>query len=305
MRLVAASKEDVDESWAICLQLRSLMAHENSPDLAPLPPKKPSVADDNCARRRRVRVTRSRNDKRTDANVSILTCACGGLRLQDKQTMLMVCSKCGWEDELAYEGMEKDATMNSAASGMGGQSSDNAGSGFIPRRSVYRPLNHFKDRLAQIQGKKRNPPIAGVLRQILREAKRHRYDLATMQVGTIRTLMKQIHLKARFYEYIPWIHSQLTGVPLPIISPALQQRLEHRFMVAQTAFLSIIRNEKKPSRVNFLSYPFVLFKFCQLERCYELLNYFPMLRSAVKLHRQDAYWRKICQLVRWKYIRSG
>ena len=58
------------------------------------------------------------------------------------------------------------------------------------------------------------------------------------------------------------------------------------------------------SRKNFLSYSYVLHKFCELLEFDHLLEYFPLLKSREKLHQQDVIWEKICKDVQWQYIPS-
>jgi len=57
-------------------------------------------------------------------------------------------------------------------------------------------------------------------------------------------------------------------------------------------------------RKNFLSYSYVLHKFCQLLELDDLLVYFPLLKSREKLQQQDRIWEKICGSLRWQYIPS-
>ena len=58
------------------------------------------------------------------------------------------------------------------------------------------------------------------------------------------------------------------------------------------------------TRKNFLSYSYVLYKFCQLLDKDEYLKYFTLLKSREKLHLQDQIWKKICEEVNWEFIQS-
>ena len=57
-------------------------------------------------------------------------------------------------------------------------------------------------------------------------------------------------------------------------------------------------------RKNFLSYSYILYKFCELLELDELANLFPMLKSREKLKEQDNLWEKICNYLNWEYIPS-
>ena len=55
---------------------------------------------------------------------------------------------------------------------------------------------------------------------------------------------------------------------------------------------------------NFLSYSYVLHKFCQLLELDDLLSHFPLLKSREKLQQQDKIWENICKDLKWQYIPS-
>ena len=57
-------------------------------------------------------------------------------------------------------------------------------------------------------------------------------------------------------------------------------------------------------RKNFLSYSYVLHKFCQLLELDDFLKYFPLLKSREKLQQQDKIWKNICLELDWQYIPS-
>ena len=59
-----------------------------------------------------------------------------------------------------------------------------------------------------------------------------------------------------------------------------------------------------PERQNFLSYTYVLHKFCELLELDDLLRCFPLLKSREKLQEQDAIWEKICNDLGWCFYKS-
>ena len=58
------------------------------------------------------------------------------------------------------------------------------------------------------------------------------------------------------------------------------------------------------TRINFLSYSYVLHKFCQLLELDEFIICFPLLKSRDKLRQQDKTWQNICMELRWQFIPS-
>jgi len=103
-----------------------------------------------------------------------------------------------------------------------------------------------------------------------------------------------------YYEHIPHIISKLTGIPPPTISRETESTLKIMFKDIQKPF----EKHCPKDRVNFLSYSYVLHKFCQLLELDHLLEHFPLLKNRDKLRQQDNIWKNICADLRWEYISS-
>jgi len=114
--------------------------------------------------------------------------------------------------------------------------------------------------------------------------------------------MRQILRKLRFnkyYEHIPHIINKLNKLPPPTIDRETESELRKMFMMIQKPF----KRHCPKKRKNFLSYSYVLHKFCQLLRL-PVYKAFPLLKSRTKLQEHDAIWRGICKDLGWKYYRS-
>ena len=61
---------------------------------------------------------------------------------------------------------------------------------------------------------------------------------------------------------------------------------------------------KQPNRKNFLSYSFVLHKFCELLELDHLLDCFPLHKQLDILMENDSIWKKICTYLNWDFISS-
>jgi len=61
---------------------------------------------------------------------------------------------------------------------------------------------------------------------------------------------------------------------------------------------------KHPDRKNFLSYSYVLHKFCELLELDHLLDCFPLHKDSDKIMENDQLWEKICKHLKWEYISS-
>jgi hypothetical protein len=92
----------------------------------------------------------------------------------------------------------------------------------------------------------------------------------------------------------------ITGNKTPIIFGDYEDRLRNMFKEIQIPFMNNCPNERK----NFLSYAYVLHKFCELLELDHLLEFFPLLKSREKLKQQDMIWLNICKDLKWQYIPS-
>jgi len=113
----------------------------------------------------------------------------------------------------------------------------------------------------------------------------------------IRSLLKKLKLN-KYYEHVPYITNILNGINAPKMPQELEERLRIMFKDIQAPF----EKHCPPERKNFLSYSYVLYKFCELLGEDEYLEYFPLLKSKEKLYNQDVLFRKICEELRWEFI---
>ncbi len=76
------------------------------------------------------------------------------------------------------------------------------------------------------------------------------------------------------------------NIPEPI-----EQRLIAMFEEIQYPWELLKNKERK----NFFSYPYIIYKFCQILNIHEYLQYFPLLKSREKLYKQDYIWKQIIE----------
>lgn len=104
----------------------------------------------------------------------------------------------------------------------------------------------------------------------------------------------------QYYENCHQIVNALNGVPAPKLPQYLEDRLKRMFGEIQEPF----ERHCPPTRKNFLSYSYVLYKFCELLGEDAIMQNFVLLKSREKLHQQDVIWKKICQDLQWEFIPS-
>ena len=164
----------------------------------------------------------------------------------------------------------------------------------------YKRINHYTEWLNQIQGKETTDIPDEVFESILKELKKQRIeDTSNITRQKIKEILKKLKIN-KYYEHVPYILNRISGVPNPHLSPELEDKLKQMFKEIQVPFLKYSPLNRK----NFLSYSYVIHKFIQLLNQLDYLKYFPLLKSREKLHQQEQIWKKICDDLGWKFIRS-
>lgn len=117
-----------------------------------------------------------------------------------------------------------------------------------------------------------------------------------------RLALKKMNLH-RYYDHVMQIWCRITGNYPPCMTPEEEDIYRAMFAAIQVPFLKW-KDKVEPGRHNFLSYGYVLYKFCQLLGWNQYLQYFSLLKGKDKLRRQDDMWRGICLELGWKFIES-
>jgi hypothetical protein len=164
---------------------------------------------------------------------------------------------------------------------------------------AYKRINHFKEILAQFQGKETTqiPPI--VIENIKMQIKKQRIELHQITNAKTKEILKNLSYN-KYYEHIPHIINRLNGQNAPFMSREDEEKLRHMFREIQPSF----KKHCPKGRRNFLSYSYVLYKFCELLEMDEYLACFPLLKNRDKLYMQDKTWKLICEDMGGGYIRT-
>ena len=162
----------------------------------------------------------------------------------------------------------------------------------------YKRENHFNEWLSQFQAQELTNIPDEVIEQLRSELKKIKIKkLEDITHAKIRGLLKKLKLN-KYYEHVPYITNILNGIKPPNMPQELEECLRMMFKDIQKPFDTHCPAERK----NFLSYSYVLYKFCELLSEDEYLQYFPLLKSKEKLYQQDVIWKMICQDLRWEFI---
>ena len=164
----------------------------------------------------------------------------------------------------------------------------------------YKRINHFNEWLTQFQAKENTNIPSEIYKRVSDEIKKYSNLKSTnIKYSHIRDILKKLGYN-KYYEHIPNILNVLTGKIPPTINSNTEELLRSMFKEIQPAFSKHCPKERK----NFLSYSYVLYKFCELLELDELLPHFNLLKSREKLQQQDFIWEKMCGELKWEYIPS-
>ncbi len=161
---------------------------------------------------------------------------------------------------------------------------------------AYKKINHFKEILAQFQGKETTQIPDDVIEQIQQQIKKERISIKQLTHHKTKEILKKLGFN-KYYEHIAFIKNKL-GLKPPVFSPELEDTLCNLFMEIQAPYAKT----SPDYRVNFLNYYYVLFKFCELLGETQYLNDIPLLKDREKLIEQDETWKKMCIELDWEFI---
>jgi len=162
--------------------------------------------------------------------------------------------------------------------------------------SPYQRRNHFKEWLNQFQAKETTDIPEDVFINIVNELNKNRItDLTKINRQNIQPILKKLGYN-KLYEHIPFIINKISGQPAPQITNEIEEKFINMFLQIQEPWDLY----KPKGRKNFLSYPYILYKFSELLELDDLLVYFPMLKPT-KLMEQDIIWSKFCKHLKWEF----
>jgi hypothetical protein len=161
---------------------------------------------------------------------------------------------------------------------------------------AYKRINHFKEILAQFQGKETTQIPIDVIENIKLQIKKERIEISQITNLKTKEILKKLGYN-KYYEHIPFIKDKL-GIKPPIMSPELEETLCNLFIELQAPYSKYCPDD----RVNFLNYYYTAYKLCELLNEDKYLEHFPMLKDPEKRMEQDIIWKKICQELDWEFI---
>ena len=161
---------------------------------------------------------------------------------------------------------------------------------------AYKRINHFKEIIAQFQGKETTQIPLEVIENIKLQIKKERTHISQITNLKTKEILKKLGYN-KYYEHIPFIKDKL-GIKPPVMTPDFEETLFNLFIELQAPYSKYCPDD----RVNFLNYYYTAYKLCELLGKKHYLEHFPMLKDREKRIDQDNIWKQICEELNWEFI---
>lgn len=204
--------------------------------------------------------------------------------VRDNKHSDTICTKCGYA-------MHSIDVSSSVVYPFGAQSDI---------QYCYKRQNHFNEWLSQIQGKERTSIPSEIIDKLHNSFRMNR--ITQVDNTIVRQALKRLNLN-KYYEHVPQITGIVSDKKPPQFTSTQEMKLRNMFSMIQDPFEEA-RIELKSKRKNFLSYSYVLHKFCQLLQYDDFLSCFPLLKSKDKLYQQDVIWKQMCLKLNWTFYKT-
>jgi hypothetical protein len=230
----------------------------------------------------------------TNANGEFDYCAnCNGYKIHDPVGGTFVCEKCAIS---VTDGLLSSRPSFKEAQTLGSS-----------KQFEYKRAGHFKHWLNKTQGKEQaeipDEIYTGIESEISKERIKDRSKITPTKV---RAWLKKISFTtktgdlikgSKYYDNIESITRLIGGIKTIDIPPHREEKLINLFKEVEEVFEIV-----KPDYMsNFMSFPYTIFKLCELLEWDEYLPRFKLLSRDERLARQDKVWEKICKELKWEF----
>jgi hypothetical protein len=157
----------------------------------------------------------------------------------------------------------------------------------------YHPFNHFKEVVAQFQGKETTTLPAELLNKVRIQIKKER--IKELNYHNMREILKKLSY-SKYYEHIFYI-LKLLNVPPYYFTYEEEQKLYALFKEIQLPFTMFCPS----SRVNFLNYYYILRALCMQAGITGCLTMLPGLVESEKIHEHNVIYKQIANYLGWEF----
>jgi hypothetical protein len=157
----------------------------------------------------------------------------------------------------------------------------------------YHPFNHFKEVVAQFQGKESTTLPAELMNNIKIQIKKER--ISELNYTNMRKILHKLKY-AKYYEHIFYI-LKLLNVPPYYFTYEEEQKLYGLFKEIQLPFTLFC----PPNRVNFLNYYYILRALCIQAGITGCLSLLPGLVEPEKINEHNMIYKQIANYLGWQF----
>jgi len=159
----------------------------------------------------------------------------------------------------------------------------------------YKRINHLNEWLNHFQAKEATPIPDDILHTVMTYLKENR--IVDVQFNHVKKALTSV-CSRKYYDQAMQIWCRITNRKPLRLDPVCEEKIKLMFFRIQAPF-----EKHRPSgRCNFLSYPYVMYKFCQLLHYEHLLPFLSLLKGKRKLHMQESIFKSICDDLGWEFV---
>ena len=169
-----------------------------------------------------------------------------------------------------------------------------------PAPYTYKPLQHFIDMLNNVEATSAHRLPKSIVKRLREKFELLQVRREDITPKDVRLMLRQVKA-CRYYEDTYYLTRVLnptyTRVEIPV------QRKDILKNMFREVYPRFRRNAVviHPTRKNFLSYPYVAYKFCELCGWRDYMRVFPLLKSREKLRIQDRILKRIFAELDWHW----
>lgn len=161
---------------------------------------------------------------------------------------------------------------------------------------AYRRTNHFTEWVNQVQGRENTEIPQEIIDRLWQEVAAERLtDYSQITKKKIKEYLKKLKL-SKYYEHAPAILCRMTNERI-VIPAEIEEKLRDMFLKTEMLY----ERYKPKDRKNFLSYSYLLRKYCEILGLHDLARVFPLLKSREKCEDHDAVFKMICRDAGWRF----
>lgn len=167
---------------------------------------------------------------------------------------------------------------------------------------AYLRMNHFNERLTYSQAKESTRIAMEDIQKVMdRLIERRIADVEKITMEMTYSIAKELKMR-HVYKQNTQLWCRITGKPPLRMTPEQEERLRSMFRAVNRLWLKYKPDERK----NFLSYNYIIYKFCQLLGMDKFCGLYKLLKGDKKLEKQDEIFKKICEdpELQWEFIPS-